>query len=254
MNRTPPLEVRQELRREVGFGCPIAGCGSPYLMWHHFDPPWHVREHHDPSGMIALCTEHHAKADFGSWSVEQLHEIKLLAAERAPTVVGRFDWLRRDLLALVGGCFYYETPVILEIRGHPVIFFNRDHDGHLLLNAKMPTTSGRPRLVLEDQYFTLHGEAEDLECPPSGRLLKATYPNGDALRVEFFELTEETARQRYPDRPMRPDVVHFPITAVEIHLNVANTALRFGPRETNLGGNTIRNGFMIRCGVGIAIS
>lgn len=25
------------LRREVGFGCPV--CRSPFLTWHHFDPP-----------------------------------------------------------------------------------------------------------------------------------------------------------------------------------------------------------------------
>lgn len=56
MNRTPPEPVREILRKEVNFGCPIEGCGSPYLEYHHFDPPWHEREHHDPQGMIH-CVE-----------------------------------------------------------------------------------------------------------------------------------------------------------------------------------------------------
>jgi len=30
--RTPPVEVRRRLRRKVGFGCPIPGSGSPYLV------------------------------------------------------------------------------------------------------------------------------------------------------------------------------------------------------------------------------
>jgi hypothetical protein len=36
------------LRREVNLGCPVAGCGSPFLTWHHFDPPWKLEHHHRP--------------------------------------------------------------------------------------------------------------------------------------------------------------------------------------------------------------
>jgi len=63
VNRTPPAAVRRELRREVGFGCPIPDCGIPYLTWHHFDPEWRVEEHHRPEGMIALCLTHAGLAD-----------------------------------------------------------------------------------------------------------------------------------------------------------------------------------------------
>lgn len=116
MNRTPPQPIRRALRAEVGFGCPIGECANPYLEWHHFDPPWREREHHDPAGMVALCAEHHAKADAGAFTPEQLRGYKS-SARRTP-VQGRFDWMRNKLLAAVG--------------------------------------SGAP---------------EDLECPPSGRLL-----------------------------------------------------------------------------------
>jgi hypothetical protein len=54
-SRTPPIAVRRKLRQEVGFACPVPDCGSPYLTWHHFDPPWHVTPQHEPAGMIALC-------------------------------------------------------------------------------------------------------------------------------------------------------------------------------------------------------
>jgi len=44
------------------------------------------------------------------------------------------------------------------------------------------------------------------------------------------------------------------VTAVEIHKKVGGTKLEFGPRETTLPGyNVIRNGFMARCSVGIAL-
>jgi hypothetical protein len=77
MERTRPLaEIRRQLRGEVGFGCPVEGCGSPYLTWHHFDPPWREREHHDADGMFALCLQHHKEADSGAFSDSQLRSFK----------------------------------------------------------------------------------------------------------------------------------------------------------------------------------
>jgi hypothetical protein len=40
--RRPPMDVIRLLRSEVGFCCPVEGCGNPYLTWHHFDPPRRV--------------------------------------------------------------------------------------------------------------------------------------------------------------------------------------------------------------------
>src|SRR4029079_15500764 len=105
MERTPPVDVRKQLRREVQFGCPVSGCANPYLEYHHFDPPWREKHHHNPEGMLALCAEHHRKADAGAFTVEQLREMK---KESPNTVRGRFNWLRNELLAVVGGSFYFE--------------------------------------------------------------------------------------------------------------------------------------------------
>jgi hypothetical protein len=247
MDRKPPLEVRQQLRREVGFGCAVTGCGSPYLYWHHFDPPWKEHQHHDPEGMIALCGEHHAKADVGAYTKEQLRTLKREAEERETG--GRFDWMRNRLLAVVGGNFYYETPVILRIRGAPIIWFNRDADEHLLLNLRMPTTSGERRAVIEDNYW-LVGAPEDVECPPSGRLVRMAYANGDSVSVEFFQAeSEDELVRRYRDiGALEGNDLPFPITAVEVQMNVANTTLRFGPRETTLPGmGMLRGCFMSHC-------
>src|ERR1700704_1512180 len=85
MNRTPPAEVRRLLRKEVGFGCPVAGCDSPYLSWQHFEPPWEERQHHEPKGMVALCVLHHGQADARAFTVDQLRAFKdrdLNGAER----------------------------------------------------------------------------------------------------------------------------------------------------------------------------
>jgi hypothetical protein len=93
-SRDPYEWVKTALRQDVGFCCSVQDCGIPYLTWHHFDPPWRVEHHHRPEGMIALCREHADKADHGSFTDDQLRELKQEGRSRAAEVRGRFDWMR----------------------------------------------------------------------------------------------------------------------------------------------------------------
>jgi hypothetical protein len=263
MNRNPPADVRRILTREVGFCCPVPNCGSPYLEWHHFDPPWRVREHHEPSGMIALCSEHHPKADAGAFTVEQLHEFKLNGAKNHREIKGKFDWFRNKLFLVAGSCFYYETLRVLEFRGEPSIWLRRDENGYLLLNIRMLSTSNEPRLFLEDNCWIEKGNPTVFECPPSGKLIHAKYSNGDELRVEFIELPSQIeAEKRYPlatfdlwnARTSHPDMrFQFPITAIEVTNNIAGTRISFSPKRTTMGGITIQGGFFNHCGCAFSI-
>lgn len=256
MNRTPPLGVRQQLRRDVGFGCPAPTsegiCGNPYLSWHHFDPPWAVRKHHEPQGMIALCTEHHNKADAGAYTVEQLRAMKAASHD---AIRGRFDWMRRALLIVAGGNFYFRTPVAVQLLGHPLVATQRDDDGYLLLDVAMATTSRAPRIAMKANFWLAHGAPTDLECPPSGRLLHATYDNGDELRIEFFDVPDiARLTQRYPG--VRADAwpLSYPISAAEIQMTIAGTGIRFGPRDTEIATNVMTNCFAGGGAVGLSIN
>lgn len=253
MNRTPPRDVLRRLRSEVGFGCPVSSCGNPYLYWHHFDPPWREREHHDPNGMIAICAEHHAKADAGSFTKEQLRDFKRQAAARAQAIGGKFDWMRRDLLAIVGGNFYYRVRNVLVVRDQPCIWFNRDEDGYFLLNLQMLTTSGEARTVIQDNFWTSSGQLVDLQCPPSGRLLRVEYANGDMLRVEFSEVPSADAlAQRYQ---LVSTGIVFPLTTVEVQGTIAGTDIRFGPKATMMPGNTLlTNNLFMDCETAVSLA
>lgn len=255
MTRKPPAAVLRQLRSEFGFGCPVPDCGSPYLTWHHFDPPWREREHHNPDGMIALCREHHDKAEAGAFTKDQLRQFKVEGQWRADEVRGRFDWMRREILAVVGGNFYLETPVIVAYQGKPLIWFKRDPDGYLLLNFQMLTMSEHPRVSLEDNYWSAGGNPDDLVSPPSGRLLEVSYSNGDRLRIEFLELDfAEHFEARYPDAMLIATQIAFPITAVELQQGVGGTEIEFGPREKRWGrGGGMRNCFAARCNVGLEL-
>ena len=203
--------------------------------------------------MIALCGEHHAKADVGAYNREQLRELKQKGRERAAEVKGKFDWMRRQLLAVVGGNFYLDTPVIVQFKTEPAIWFNRDEEEYLLINFRMLTTSGQPRVRLEDNYWMPRGDPHDLACPPNGKRLRVSYANGDYLGIEFFELNSaDKFRDRYPDGGRWAGEVPFPVTGVELTQRVGGTEIEFGPRETTMPGyNIFRNNFSRGGGIGL---
>lgn len=251
MNRTPPAAVRRQLRAEVGFGCPVTGCGNPYLGYHHFDPPWSERPHHDPGGMVALCGEHHPKADAGAFTLDQLRDLKIRKAE---VVEGSFDWRRDELLAVVGGNLYFETPKMVVFRGDPLIWFDRDDEGFLRLSLKMLSRSFESRLELDANDWRLLGAPSDFESPPSGRRIAVSYPNGDRLRVEFLSLkSKRKAAKRYPifGRDTWAQLP-FPLTAVELQMFVGGTRIAFGPTSTQLGGVQMTGCLTMRCGAGLS--
>lgn len=256
MNRKPPANVKRSLRQEVGFGCPVSDCGLPYLEWHHFDPPWQEINHHNPEGMIALCREHHLQADNGAFTKEQLRQLKRDGKENWKRIRGKFHWLRNRLLAVVGGNFYYETLVIFKFREQPIIWFERNEDDYLMLNLRMLTLSNEPRAYIENnEWFNVGGE-EDIECPPSAKKLRISYPNGDFVSIEFFEINAiKDANKRYPDAKASEWPVELPVTAVEVTNVVANSNLQFNARETKFGmGNIMKNCFASHCGAGLSMT
>ncbi|WP_435601485.1 hypothetical protein [Streptomyces sp. C10-9-1] len=248
VSRTPRKDVLTILRREVGFCCPVTGCGSPYLTWHHFDPPWRIEKHHRPEGMVALCREHADKADNGAFTNDQIRTLKREGRSRASEVRGRFDWMRSKILTVVAGNFGYECYTALEVGGVKCIWFERDEDGYLLLNVKMPTLAQRPRAEIERNAWTVSSGAHEVLCPPSGRLVEVKYENGDRFRVEFFilESSEEFA-SRYPHVARFKELPEYPLTAVEIYETIAGAGVSFTPRGItspeggHVGGNFFRN-------------
>jgi hypothetical protein len=232
----------RQLREEVGFACPgpkdsrpALACGNPFLEYHHFDPPWHVEEHHRPEGMVALCSEHHKKADRGSFTKEQLLGMKAEGAKKNQARTGAFDWRRRDFLVVTAGGVGVRTWVPVSYGDRPVIWFTRDASGYLALNVDMLTTSVCPRLRMWENVFYDSGTPKDFECPPSGHLVKAKYENGDSLRIEFKDLTTEGDLKRlYPNIQSVPNGLSFPAAAVEIEIHLPEARLHITRKDFRL--------------------
>ncbi len=248
LDRDPGTPVKQQLRQEVGFGCPIPNCGNPYLEWHHFDPPWREQHHHNPEGMIALCSQHHPKADAGNYTKEQLHRYKQEGKSRIAITKARFEWMRQELLVATGSGFAYQCSPILSIRNKPVIWTNRDDEGYLLLNLDIPTESDAPQIQMRDNFWTITGTPEDVISPPSGKELTVRQKNGDYLILEFRKIESPTQFQtRYHEEPWEGAGLRFPITVVEIALRSQIERIEFQPnrlkRSTTQIGGIVMKGF-----------
>ena len=203
------------------------------------------------SGLVALCVEHAHKADGGAFTRDQLAAFKREGRARANAVGGKFDWMRRDLLAVVGGNFYYRCPVVLEIGDRKAIWFSRDEAGSLLLNFWMPTASGEERATVSDNFWVVPPDVKDLECPPSGKRIHVRYSNGDEFRVEFFEIDSiQDLRARYPETAqiVEESDVSWPITGVELWEKAPGTSIEFGPKMTRVQGLQISGSFMTGIG------
>jgi hypothetical protein len=173
VGRFPPVSVREQLRKEVNLGCPVQGCGSPYLEYHHFDPPWKEKHHHNPEGMIALCKGHHPEADKGAWTKEQLKAMK-----KDPyvenEVVGKFNWLRQDII-IMAGVIVQNPQVILKIDGENVVWMEKDLDGYYRLNMNVRDSEGNLVLrILNNDWVAYNESIVDIICPPSGKELSVT--------------------------------------------------------------------------------
>jgi len=191
--------------------------------------------------MIAVCAEHHKKADAGSFPPEHLRKLK--SGSELPSVSGRFDWLLRDFVVVMGGAFAAQTWVPLAFADRPLISFHRDEAGFLLMNIDMPTMSVAPRLRMWESTWYERGAPKDLECPPNGRLLRIGYKNGDYLRIEFRSAqTPEQFAARYPGfRDLRPSQVTYPLTLIEIELRIIEADLLINKDVFRVGGTEFKN-------------
>jgi len=120
--------TKRLLRKEVGFGCPI--CRKPFLTYHHFDPPWREQHHWNPDGMIALCREHHDKAEGGHYTKDALRRLKS-ASYSVSDVKEIFPWARTDFVIRVGGLYSCGSHAVIHVDDEPVIQLTIGEDGLL---------------------------------------------------------------------------------------------------------------------------
>lgn len=192
----------ETLRKEVGFGCPV--CRSPFLEWHHFDPPWEDEHHWRPEGMIAMCPNCHGPADRrknkeGAYSKEELRKLKRGDYSRID-VATRFPWWQNktSVLVRIGGNYSDASSSALSVNGIPIIGLKRDDSGHLLLSLELRDGGGQVVVSIRDNYFHVRpSELQDLIAPPKTTRLKIWVTSHDiGIDFSFKRMTEEQLRKQ----------------------------------------------------------
>jgi hypothetical protein len=211
LRREPPESAKQALRTEVGFGCPVPDCREPFLSWHHFDPPWYVRNHHDPAGMIALCVKHHAMADRGVFSNGQLRGFKT-AANAVRDVTAKFEWARPKQLVRLGG-FYMGTRggrMAFEVGGREeeVVAITEGNGGVLELSFALRDARSDPVARMRQNSFVGHPEQLfdlEVDCGATSIRIRAAKLQV-VLSLQSRRVTREELRRRLEEDWARAQV------------------------------------------------
>jgi hypothetical protein len=109
-----------------------------------------------------MCWGHHAQADGGAWSHDELQAMK----HRQPDVAaaGEFGYRLDQLIRRGGGLMGVRTPVLLEIAGRNVIWLSNDEHGRQLLNLDVWGLSGELSFAMRDNEWVVVAPIDDLEC------------------------------------------------------------------------------------------
>ena len=182
----------------MNFGCPLKGCGRPCLKFHHFDPPWEKRHHHNPQGMIALCAEHADYADANRWTNEQLRQMKKNPFITKQSIMNNYGYLRRNTVCNIGN-LAYGVRNILEVDGERVIGFEKDKDGFYRLNLLLRNSQGLEIFKMENgDWIANTGNLYDLICSARGREIAILSKDQQTeIRMRFEDFTQDEFQKKF---------------------------------------------------------
>jgi hypothetical protein len=147
--------------------------------------------------MVALCLPHHRAADVGTWTDEQLREMKARPYLAQDSVRGRLEWLRRDVFVLAGGNLFLNPGILLEVGGRKVIWTERDSTGLFQLNLNITDADGVEVLAMEKNEWLVTGPIRDLRASASAHSICLSAPaRGVTLNMQFRNWTEEAQRTK----------------------------------------------------------
>ena len=135
--KRPPIdpEIKRAIRKEAFYGC--AFCGNPIIEYHHIIP-YHVVLCHEEHNLIALCPNHHNKADRSMIPKDRLIQLKENPYNKDKENIKDdfFIGSYNNLQLRLGHSTFIRTPNILVVDGMPLISIRSDDDNNVIMNAK----------------------------------------------------------------------------------------------------------------------
>lgn len=220
-SRNIDKEIRDALREEVGFGCPINNCGSPYLEYHHFNPPWKECQCHNPENMIALCGYHHDEADTGAYTNEQLYKFKkepyLKQININPN--GKFNWKRNVFVLCLGANWYINSSLNFIHNNINILKIDGLDSNNSKIDFSIFNNNKEKIFEMIDNEWNITTKIFDLESPPSKKnLFLKSEKEKFEFSLSFKNYTVEEFRIEY--KKYLTDMVLYGIIASVSELNV----------------------------------
>lgn len=140
--------------------------------------------------MVALCLQHHKEADVGAFTNEQLRSMKDEGYLRrtGAAVAGAFNWKRDQLVVRAGGLTAVGCTTLLRFGDTDGIWLAEDAEGNETLNLDLWNTEGGRLFSLRQNDWITVGPLQDLECPPSGRLILRVPSSDVRIAIKFTTL------------------------------------------------------------------
>jgi hypothetical protein len=181
----------EQPRKEVGFGCPV--CRSPFLTWHHFDPPWHVEQHWRPEGIIALCREHHDAADARDYSPAELRAMKKTPYRHEDVQAHFISWQKKVILVRMGSLYTNASGSLFSVNGIPQLALKRNEADLLLLSFELRNEYDEVLVKMTDNWFEAYPpNLHDLTVTPKTKDVKVWLDKEDVgLELSFDRITME---------------------------------------------------------------
>jgi hypothetical protein len=210
-------EAIQILRQEVAYGCPV--CRSPFLTWHHFDPPWHIEEHWRPEGMIAMWLECHPTADEkgdrpGDYSPAELRGMKRRGYDLESVQGGFISWQKKSILVRIGGTYTNLSGAGIVVNNEPQIMLRKNEADLLSLSFVLRNEQHEEVAIMTDNWFEAYpANIHDMIVRPKTRDVKIWLDKEDVglelsfQRVTMDELSEilDADWKRSQDRVAKAD-------------------------------------------------
>jgi hypothetical protein len=219
MERKIPEQVKNTLRKEANFVCPIPGCCNPLLTWHHFDPPWAIEKHHRPEGMISLCMDHHKMADLGAFTIEDLHKFK--KKPNTPKIIeSTFHWNLHESIIRLAGNYSVESRFSLDLLGQNIFNINSDEDGKIKISFALLNTENKLIALMDRNKFQIsHKDIEQFSISASSNRIKIfDTANKVGFELHHSRITLEQFEKKFnKDMGIKDGDITFQLNAIKHH-------------------------------------
>lgn len=182
LRRDIPAEIKRQVRQRCGFGCVV--CGSPFIHYHHFNPPFADAVEHRSECITLLCGADHDRASRGLINGEalQYHDAHPYCHQSGKT---RYTWMARQPLGFRMASRDFLTRVALMYETTELIGYAPELPGEpQALNATILDRNGRELLRLHRNEWCIGADRYDITA--TGKTVEVREASGDVvLRMDF---------------------------------------------------------------------